>query len=457
MPDLIRCVICGFDYEKDDYPFPICKPCRNSKGKVPSTFYVSDELYIHFESQTDIRPQYKIVPISRGAGNLPMFLMTNPNEHFYSGSQSLIIRHDTDPFKGVGLPNFSAQKEMLNFWKDEIENNEELIKATPDKKNADPRKVFTGFNKLLRLNENRIVFAKLAQNDISESYFKNLKLSQHFKNIVRAYLLLDGVAVSPDIEYAFTPQLIQLTDGVLPARDVMPYQSHMLLVSHKKSGIMTLARRTATPFDEKAADVRARMLMLARLDATDVSERMEYGPMWSPIMFYESGELKAPLEELGSRLALICYCPDISNAQRVGTLPLPDERRCVELFQSLMATFTPKVEAVFVMPEVQKWLNEKIMGYSTEMSVAIDNSAMPEELRAFWTAHAENADRHIRGMAFKLAVLDYAAEIYQGKLDAAAFLEKAEEHVERICGMNKKSLKNMCDAENIDSAPPQAL
>ena len=466
----------------------------------PRQCIIQDLIYEHPKMQDNgtnvvqFDHQYKIYCVHLGRGNAPIFLITEPYINLPLGFSELLIQHVRgDPFKALDLqwPQAAACNTMsgLRGFKPNEKKHVEWPQC---------------WDTLLSLNEDTLVFATLAKPIKKDDLDIELQAwsNEDFLKLVDAYYQNDGWEVDDNLKYLYRADKILITKGRTPPYELVKYQPHKVVVTNTKVGKTSMAKLNGIVLDRvsgsrflgfsTAKDINpglgnglleptyfdevgslTQIFVDHILNYLEFGEtRVEVGKMgiltkgWSLCTFHSNPEVPTDdpahmllglssflqkfsirLDAIGSRMGLIIFETKWQKAKKSKARQIDVITNKVML-DTILDMIQPKVEKLFHSRPVSDWLEEPCSDYEATIKALLEkNSAtILDMIRQLYISHAEGCHRHLRGFAFRQAVLDHMKDIYFDTLDTSAFLESCDEHLQRASALNIRSLLNMCQS-----------
>jgi len=460
----------------------------------PNTFFVSKLLYEHPLMTTNemiqFDYQYKIYEVFTGQGNSPIFLVCEPFTNLPLGHNDLILKHEKEPFKKLEKPNFKMKKFLIERFFGKPKKGEEKT-----------------FKELLDLNYNIPIFAvngECIEKEKLDEYLKSLPPNE-IQFIIDDFFKNDGWKIDDKLKYLYKTDKIILTEGKLNPSEVMIYQPHKIIVTNTKVGKTSVARMCGYVLDKATS---SRFLGFATSDSVaqglgnglirttyfdevsslnqifidHILNYLEFGETevalgksnvktrgWSQLVFHSNPEVPSDdpnqlliglnsffqkftmrADALGSRIACIIFSNNFERAKRIAKITNEERLKTKILFESIIKNIIQKIEELLTKQKIVEWLDMDIKNYKDEVFLLLEkNPQIPDLMIQIYKSHADGAFRHIRGFAFKQAILDNIYDLYfcedMKNFDYEKFLASCEEHLKKICDMNIESLKNMCE------------
>lgn len=472
----------------------------------PKQFYVKSCIYEHPKldegNVLQFKYQYKIYEVVIGEGNTPMFLITKPFANLPLGHNDLILKHVKKPFEdGYDMPKEELQKAIVKkvFG----------YQSKPKEGEKDTRK---NFDDVMSKNYKEPVFLEQTEPVEKQRLDEYLDTTPplDFACMIDSFLMNDGWKTDETLRYLYRADLVGMTEGLLKPSEVMIYQPHKIIVTNTKVGKTSLAKICGYVLDKASAP---RFLGFATSDSINpglgnglmkatyfdevgsmsqilvdhILNYMEFGETevamgkanvktrgWSELVFHSNPEVPsdepaqmliglnsflqkftARADALGSRIACIVFNNGFERAKRIGKISDDEKNKNRMLAESLIKQATPKVEEMLKSPKIREWLDQDIPNYTDEIMLLMDkNPQIPDLLKQLYRSHAQGAFRHIRGFAFKEAVIDSLFYFYWDDkygFDEDNFIDVCEKNLAKICALNIDSLRKMCDTK-IDSS-----
>ena len=462
----------------------------------PHTVFIVDMLYEHplMESEAVLQYEYeyKIYLIKLGTGNRPIFLITEPYVNLPLGTSELLIRHVKEPFEELNIhePDTNIMKKICSLCGLKENKNEDI-------------KIEDVWQELLEMNKSKIVFATFAQPITKDILDVELRTwtEKDFQSMIDKFYEVDGWKVDDELKYVYRADKVKITKGKLSPYEIMKYQPHKIIVAPTKVGKTSIAKINGIVLDRvsgsrflgfsTAKDINpglgnglleptyfdevsslTQIIIDHILNYLEFGEaRIEVGKMgiitkgWSCCAFHSNPEVPTDdpthlliglnaflqkfsnrMDAVGSRIALIIFNTDWKKAKKIKKITSEERIKNKILFETILDMIQPSIENLFFKEEIIEWIETPITVYTQKIRSLLEKNitTIPDIIRQLYISHCDGCFRHLRGFAFKQAVLDNLKEIYFNELNIERFLDCCNEHLQKAQNINLKSLQNMC-------------
>lgn len=443
------------------------------------------ELYEHLKPRS-VNPsyltevEYRIYKLILGKGNHPVFLFVDSDTKLQEGQQSLILIPFDDSFE---TPEYDIvqeiNKEAVGF--DAKDDSSEVLWRKTVSENFDAvKKPFL------------FCLGSPIEQETFEKLVKTENLSDYFDDFFSG--------ADTRIAYAMRTKLISIGNRL--NTKMMPYADHSIIVTPTKRAKTTLAEKVSTVYGAASG---AGLLGFAT--AKEVNEGSLQGQFKAitcdeinqkgyPNEFFDNlpnileqgvvriskGKLRNITETSSAFMFLTNTKQEVmtpselmedfdvflvkfsTNTSRLGSRkavilfgnhfePFELRKRLIEdeilknkaIVHAVSDRISLLAERVFSEQRIVDWLNTPIDSYSRDLDSLINGDLLPT-VADFFRGQKE-AYRHIRGMALKQALIDYALGdetkedfLLHGKYNGDRLIELADSHVTEITRLSLDSL-----------------
>lgn len=151
-------------------------------------------------------------------------------------------------------------------------------------------------------------------------------------------------------------------------------------------------------------------------------------------------------QRFGSRVALDLFGNDFKPVKQYGVFNRAD----FKIASIIAKTTSNKLSGILLetinYELVEKWLNKQIKEFSEQVLTLVKGTHLSHTVRDYWKSKIDGY-RHIRGMALKSGLIEYACEepliIFDNKIDLQKLILYSEKELKKIINLNLESLQKM--------------